>query len=178
MAHPRLFARIRPQLLFALASGILLAVAFEQYQTAQEEAAVSQQRLQKSRQQAAEITQMRDRPAFAATAMEDVSALTTRIAGARRTADIAAQAVDLVDPRSPQRSGDSPYLLRPVAINLRGLRLPQVVQFTAALTDRQAGMWVNQLRLAPVRRDAEQDEPELWNVDLTLTQVVFSPKTP
>ncbi len=175
MSPQRTFPRIRGHMLFALASGILLYMSLEQYRAAHADAATTLQRLETCRRQSAEIKDMRERPAFAATAIEDVSALTGRIARARRAAQIAEQSVDLVDPRSLVRLEDSSYLLRPVSIDLRGLRLPQVVQFAAALSDLDAGMWVNQLRLSPVRRDSEEAEPELWNVELTLTQIVFSP---
>ncbi len=176
MSNSGVISRLRTSFLLLGSAGILTYLCYSYYGSSQQAAIAAVNSLETCRRQASEIQGIRDRPVFASTVVEEVGELTRRIGSARKIAAITEQAVDLVDPQSPVRLGDSSYRQRPVAIDLRGLELAQIARFTDALTDREKGMWVNELRLTPVRSGTSSQEPETWNVELVLTQVNYSPK--
>lgn len=172
------FKQLRGHGLLAAAA---TSVAFYQggtYLQMEQEAELASERLVTCRNQSQEILQIRDKPAFAATQIEDVPHLMERIFRARTISQIDETAVDLVDPRSPVRVQDSPYLLRTVKVDLRRVQLAQVAHFSQVAADLPAGLWITDLRLTPVRLEESVGEPELWNAELTLTQTVFSPTNP
>ena len=169
--------RTRPFWFLLASSAILTYTSYDYFSSSHDAAILAMDGLHTSRGQAEEIEEIRNRPILATTVIEEVGSLTRRLTTARNAAAIDPQASDLVDPQSPVRLGDSAYRQRPVAIDLRGLKLSQVVRFTDALTDRDDGMWVNQIRLTPVRSESSESDTELWNVELVLTQVNYSPKS-
>lgn len=156
-----------------MAAGIPLYIAYDLHAAALAAALDAHDQLQICRQQAAEIEQIRQQPKFAALAVLTDQELSERVRSARDAAGIAESAVDLIDPQQPVAIGRSAYLRRPVAIDLRSISLKQVAVFVDRLTDVESGMWVSQLRLSPVRQ-MEADH-ELWNTELVLTQLLFSP---
>jgi len=166
---------VRGHLLLVATALFGVGWASQSYLQANADVAQSQERLTACRKLAREIQENRDQPTFASMQIAHVGELTHRIATARQQAGIEEQSIDLVDPRNPERLKDSGYLLRPVAIALRGLTLKQVAQFSLGLSEPATGLWVSQLRLVPHRRDADPTLAELWNAEIVLTQLVFSP---
>jgi len=158
-----------------LAAAIPLYVAYELHETAALGAAESHDQLQIIERQTAEMERFRRQPKFAATAVLSDQELSALVVRARESAGIAETAIDVIDPQPLSVIGKSPYSRRPVAIDLRGLNLRQAAAFVDGLTDADRGVWVSQLRFSPVRQQSSADETELWNVELVLTQLVFSP---
>lgn len=170
---------LRGVALLAVAAGLLAGWMAWDYQSAVAEVRVGEERLGVARRQAAEIVQLRNQPRLAATHMIEAEPLNELISRAREAAKFEERAVERVDPRSPARWRDSAYLLRPVVVHLRSLPLEQIIKFVSGLGDVEQALWVNQLRLTPLRRDQPTTQgSETWNAELTLTQVIFSPKTP
>lgn len=167
--------QLRGHLLCGLAVTVALVGVWQQYANARSEAVQSRERTMSCRQLASELMAMRDRPTFVASEICDVTALTGMIGGARIKAGLEENRIDLVDPRQAERLRDSPYLVRPVSIALRGLTLRQAATFIHSLSDPNQGMWVSQMRLSPTRHEAAPAAAELWNTELLLTQLVFSP---
>ena len=177
MKPDSLLGQLRSHLFLASACAIGLYMSWDVYAQAKEESRRAAEQLATCRLQASEIRQVRDQPAFAVTTIAQLDTITDRISRAGDIAGVDDQAINLVDPRAPRRIGDSAYRLRPVSIHLRGLLLSQAAKFSDALTDRPAGMWVTQIRMTPVRNQSSEQDPELWNVELILTQVNYSPTT-
>lgn len=169
------WSRLRGHFLLATAALAATVMVGQFYAKTVAVAEQDRQRLQTCRQLAAEVIECRGQPAFAASEVLDLAALTNRIAAAREQANLEESLIDLVDPRPAERLRESSYLVRPVAIALRGLTLRQAVTLMYALAEPEYGLWVSQLRLSPTRRETEADALELWNVEILLTQLVFSP---
>ncbi|MEO1525509.1 MAG: hypothetical protein AAFX06_08730 [Planctomycetota bacterium] len=169
-------SRGRLYALLTLVALIATYICFDHYQSQKQALAAAIESLQSCERQSREILELRDAPTIAVSELEDLGGLTARISAAQEKAGFEPQSVDLVDPRRPTRIEESSYRQRPVAIDLRGLSLTQIVKFIDALTDQAKGIWVSEVRLTPARQDATADA-EMWNVELVLTQLNYSPKS-
>lgn len=70
---------------------------------------------------------------------------------------------------------DSDYVERETLINIYELRLPQIVQFAQFLEEPEKGLTVRDVTLTAGTSTAPGNET--WNANLTLTQLIFSPKS-
>lgn len=135
-------------------------------------------------QLAADIQALRELPQFAVLEAESDETTATRIEEAARAAalpghkpGLPGRAITLIQPQSPQRLSDSPYQVRPYRIDLVGVTLEQLVVFAHHLADESRGMTVRDLRMRDASVDSDQRGRELWDVELTLTQLIFSPNS-
>ena len=80
----------------------------------------------------------------------------------------------------PQRIGRTDFLQRSTTIKLAPSTMVAILKFCEALRDEQTGTIVRDLRLTQpeARQRAQQrgGEQEKWGVEMTLTQMIFSPK--
>jgi hypothetical protein len=120
---------------------------------------------------AAGIKLLRDKPAVASTEAMGVQELGKRLEAASGKAAIAQSSVRGVSPQNAHRVGDSPYLVKPTALALKGVSLSQVATFLYHLTS-DAGLSVRDLRLRAGRAD---DAGGVWDAEVTLTYLIYSP---
>ena len=127
--------------------------------------------LDRCRELADAIRALRDKPAVASAEAMGIQELGRRIEAACRQAGFQSAALEGVFPQSARRAGESPYLVKPTALALRGVTLPQVVTFLYHLTNG-SGLSVRDVRLQTPRGDAPQS---VWDAEATVTYLMYAP---
>jgi hypothetical protein len=122
---------------------------------------------------AGRIRALRRKPMAARTADLSVMELGKRIEAASRHATLEGPWLEGVYPQSARRLGDSPYMLKPTVLALRGVTLVQLATFLYHLTG-DAGLRVRDLRARTPHGDVPD---EVWNAEATVTYVVYAPIT-
>lgn len=142
----------------------------------------AQLQTQECQKMASEIAQLRDRPGFAALDIDSPRTITARAEEASKLAKLSPTSLVRIEPQAAMRLRDSPYRLRPTRLELRGVTLTQIINFTHAMIDESQGTTVRDLRLT-LNPPKEGPEPETradghvdrWTAELVLTQLIFSP---
>lgn len=137
----------------------------------------------------------RDAATSAARALADCQRLARRIEAARgpagssdaevaRTIESAAKAAELpdesverIEPGSPKRLGDTPFVEQPTTVELRDVELRQLFRFLHALAAAEGpgapGVGLKDIRLtAPASPTADRD---VWSVQGTVTHRMYAP---
>jgi hypothetical protein len=117
------------------------------------------------------IRTLRDKPAVASAEAMGIQELGQRIEAACRRAGFQGPVLEGVYPQSARRVGDSPYLVKPTALALRGVTLPQVVAFLEHLTSG-TGLSVRDVRLQTPHGDADHT---VWDAEATVTYLMYAP---
>ncbi|MCO8121760.1 hypothetical protein NHH03_08430 [Stieleria sp. TO1_6] len=135
---------------------------------------LDRQDLAELRQKLGEIRRVADAPAVVALDLEPADSIVNRIDAALQKADLPPQMLANQTPMQPQRMGQSDFMLRKVDIKLNATSVAKIVAFCDALKDETTGSVVRDLQLYDPQRSGGQ---ETWKSQLTLTQVIFSPKS-
>ena len=161
----------------ALLTAVAAVQTFFSYVASYEQARLAEERATRMTQLAAEIRRLREAPTFAAVGADSQQSIARRIEEALRESGLSEDRVLRIQPpNQPYRLSDSPYQVYPTRIELQNVTLPQFVDFAYALHDASKGLTVTDVRLwAP--RSATGVGAERWSVEVTLTQLAFSPKT-
>ncbi len=161
--------------------GTLLAVSLAiwlqlGYRESRERLREAQRRLAECRRLSNQIRRLESMPTFAAVGADSQSSIARRIERALEDSHLSEEAVLRIQPPAqPYRLGESPYQVYPTRIELKGVTLVQVVDFAYALNDAENGLTVTDLRLWAPRGETPMGR-ETWSVEVTLTQLAFSPK--
>ena len=99
--------------------------------------------------------------------------LAKRIEAASKKAGLPLSQLVRITPSRAARLGDSVYMRKPTRIDLRAVGLPELVVFLHALSSGPNAFIVHSLRLSPPH---EAEQTELWNAEITLTYLVYSPQ--
>ena len=121
-----------------------------------------------------EMEQVADAPRVAALELEAPNQILDRINAALTEAKLSPNLLSNQTPNEPQRIGQTDFKLRRVEIKLNAATLEQIAAFCDALRDETTGSVVRDLQLYDPKRSGSI---ETWNSQLTLTQVIFSPKS-
>ncbi|MEM6468515.1 MAG: hypothetical protein AAF802_03020 [Planctomycetota bacterium] len=125
-------------------------------------------------QKLGEIRRWASAPRVAALDVESPDQILNRISMALEESGLDANTLSNQTPSEPQRLGQSDFQLRKVDITLRRATIAQIVRFCEALRDESTGSVVRDLQCY----DPEtQGGRETWLSQMTLTQVIFSPKS-
>jgi hypothetical protein len=116
----------------------------------------------------------RNAPRIASLEVEPPDRIAARVTAAASDAQLSPASILTVDPQSPVRVGRTDYQIRATQIVLQNASLAQVAVFVSGLEEVSEGMIVRDLSLNRSTTQAENGI-ELWNVRLTLTQMIFSP---
>lgn len=122
---------------------------------------------------AATIESLREKPAIASVSAMGVQELGERIEAASRQAQLPPSSLEGVFPQASRRVGDSAYLSKPTSLSLRGVTLEQLVTLLFHLTDG-SGLSARDLRLRTPHGGAPSN---IWDADVTLSYLVYSPPT-
>ncbi len=121
-----------------------------------------------------DIEGFRRAPRIASLEVEPPDRIAARVTKAASDAQVSPASILSVDPQSPVRIGRTEYQQRATQIVLQNASLTQVAGFVTGLEEVSEGMIVRDLSLN--RSLSEGDNGvELWNIRLTLTQMIFSP---
>lgn len=165
--------RRRTTLLGAAIAGLVLAAVWNinAMMHRRRAAANAWRELAVCRQLAAEIASLRARPVVASQAEMAAHELGQRVDAASRQAQLDPASLEGIYPQAAGRIGDSSYLEKPTSLAFRGVRLAQVAALLSELSDT-AQLRVRDLRLRVPRNEAD---PNLWDVEVTVASLIFSP---
>ena len=142
----------------------------------------SSQELTVSQRHAAEIQRLKYRPTIASSLQESISdsEMTARLnnalahAGLREDQLTENPSTENIASQESKPDDNNNYKQQRTDITLSGVSLTQLVQFCEFVENPQKGLVVRGLNLLPDPSNASTSV-ELWNVTLTLTQLIFSP---
>ncbi len=155
-------------LLLTVAVAWSVAVMFEHRGAASR----SEEDLAACRRLVGEIQSLRSGPTVAWAKDVGVQELGQRIQQASTAAGLDPASLQSVSPQPARRVGDSPYLDKPTALSFRGVALPSLVTMLVSLT-RESALSVRDLRL---RAPAGDEAGALWDAEVTLTYLLYSPR--
>jgi hypothetical protein len=123
------------------------------------------------------MDRLQQAPKVAALQLQSPAQITNRIAAARQAAGLPEASLLREQPLDPQRIQRSDFQLRATMIDLAPASLPQALAFCEALRDEETGTVVRDLKLTVPQAGEDAQSPETWATSLTLTQMIFSPKS-
>ncbi len=158
------------------ASLIAAAFAVSVWRTSAREYELAAQDLPQCAHMIREMHALANQPRIASLALESPQEILERVAEAQAAADMPPESLISVAPSVPTRIASSDYQQRSTSLVLQSLPLAKLATFIRALDANQDGMLVRDLSLTPADTDASV-ATELWNARLTLTQLIYSPKS-
>ena len=166
----------KPLVYFAMAImvGLIFANfwAIQDYMAKKSEFQAIADRLVESQESIEEIRRLENQPRKASLTKESADEITRRVNKASEAVGIASSGVT---PGELAPEKNSSYSRRDSRVTFAALTLPQIIQFSQNIEDAEAGLTVRDIALTPTAMpNAGQ---ELWSVNLTLTQLIFSPKS-
>jgi hypothetical protein len=103
----------------------------------------------------------------------------TYVQGVAESTHLPQECIAYVRVGSTQRVGESVYMGQSVLVPLKGVAMPQVIQFLQACAVASPELRTKELRLTlPARSNDGIASNQLWDADLTLTYFTVSRKTP
>jgi hypothetical protein len=158
----------------AIMVGLFFAnfLAIQEYATKKHELQVVADRLSESQSQIEEIRRLENQPRKASLTKETPAEITSRVDRASQEVGVNARKVS---PGELVPEKDSSYSRRDSTVTFDALTLPQVIQFSQMIEEAEAGLSVREITLKP--NTIPNAIQELWQVNLTLTQLIFSPKS-
>ena len=121
------------------------------------------------------IGRMKRRPATVTAVVMPPDAMGRLVGDAMRRAGIVESSMRSTTPLAAARIGRSDYQAIRTVVVLESITLQQLLSFCDAMEGND--LTVSGLRMTPPGREAssDADDPERWNVELTLTRVRYSP---
>ncbi|MEM9588663.1 MAG: hypothetical protein AAGA03_15385 [Planctomycetota bacterium] len=132
--------------------------------------------LDEMEQKLASIQRLQQKPSIAALDLESPAEVSQRVLRARESAKLPEAAILQLIPSSPVRVDRSDFKMRSTSIQVRATTLERVLQFCDALRDDQTGLMVRDLVLTQPR-SARGGGADVWECELVLTQMIYSPKS-
>ena len=121
---------------------------------------------------AARICQCRQSPAMAAEQERQTAATNGPIESAAKAAGVPLERIVRISHEPPRWLGDTPYKEKPTQVIMKGVTLRQFFALAGALANGPEPLALASVRLAAPGAD---DTGDLWNVELTLTYLIFDP---
>ncbi len=121
-----------------------------------------------------DLERFRNSPRIASLEVEPPDRIAGRVSAAAKQANLSPLSILSIDPQLPVRVNRTASQIRATQVVLQNTTLAQVAGFVGGLEDPSSGMIVRDLSMnrSPV---LGENDSELWNVRLTLTQMIFSP---
>jgi hypothetical protein len=161
-------------LALTLAGIALTTVSWSFYRSAHESADNASESYAEAVRISNELKQFRTAPRVASLEVEPPDRIAARVSSAAKEANLSPYSILSVDPQLPVRLNRTAYQIRATQVVLQNISLAQIAGFASGLEDASSGMIVRDLALNRSVTASENDS-ELWNVRLTLTQMIFSP---
>lgn len=124
---------------------------------------------------AGEMRAIRELPRFAVLEAEPEDTIIDHIVRAAAAASIESRAISRIQPAPPIPTGA--YEVRAVRTDVNNVTLRQVIQFMHQLAADERGITVRDLRMTEPPAARRGGNEEIWDVELTLTQLIFSPNS-
>ncbi|MEM8670549.1 MAG: hypothetical protein AAGG48_23690 [Planctomycetota bacterium] len=127
------------------------------------------------RRMAMEINRLRAGKQRALLKTKPAGELNRKISSWAKQSGIPADSLVRIDPRPPNRVGDTVYLEQVTELEILGSQLPKLVELSQIAEQAEDGLKVSSMRLSLPRSDPSEQDVEIWNVELTLTYLIYSP---
>ena len=141
------------------------------YETSKAGAADSFHNLVECQQLAKRIRSFRDKPTRAATLAHSQLNLAKKLEETAISLGIQSDRLIRISQTSPQRLAKTDYQEQPTTIEVQHVNLEQLIRFLFALKEQE--LRVPDLRITAPRQ--ELSGAEVWNVEATITQLIFAP---
>jgi hypothetical protein len=129
------------------------------------------------RELAARIRQLQIGPRRAELKSRSETELSRKIETAAQTAGLPANHIVRIEPGEPRRVADSDYKDQATDVELRPVTLKELIAFLDAIAS-DTGVQVNFVWLSsPDQEATTAPAMEPWNVQMTLTNLIFAPKS-
>jgi hypothetical protein len=102
--------------------------------------------------------------------------LNRKIAAWAQEAGIEAKGIARIEPQEARRVGDSQYLEQVTELEVLSAPLASVIRLAQLAEQSEDSPKLTDLRLSPPRITAE-DQAEVWNAEVALTYLIYSPKS-
>ncbi len=122
-----------------------------------------------------DIDRISQAPKVAALKLESPDEITNRVSAARQSAGLPQSALLEEQPLDPTRIARTDFEVRTTNVKLASTTLGQLIAFCDALNDEETGTMIRDLTLTVPQNGAGGGKQEKWNVQLVLTQMIFSP---
>jgi hypothetical protein len=156
---------------------IITASAFWKYRASAAALASTARDTEQCAHIAEEITALRELPQLAVLEAESDETIINHIVDAAENASIKSRSIARIQPDPFVSLGESSYRIRPVRTDVNQVTLEQLISFAHRLVDEKRGLTVRDLRLSHPVRERAPSALEMWNIELTLTQLIFSPNS-
>jgi hypothetical protein len=153
---------------------ILTVISWSFYRNAHASANIAAEVYAESLRLSNDLERFRNSPRIASLEVEPPDRIAARVSSAAKEANLSPLSILSVDPQLPVRVNRTAYQIRATQVVLQNTTLAQIAGFVAGLEDASSGMIVRDLSMNRSTVVGENDS-ELWNVRLTLTQMIFSP---
>ncbi|MCC7409225.1 MAG: hypothetical protein IT442_14260 [Phycisphaeraceae bacterium] len=120
------------------------------------------------------IRELRQRPQRVASQELLEPELAKKIESAATAANLPTSAFDRIEPQSPQRVGNTPYLELTTRLSLRQVALPSLLGFLYNVSTDEVNLSVKEIRLSAPRGAAES-AGEAWNAEVALAYWIYAP---
>jgi hypothetical protein len=157
--------------------GVYALLSFFEVQSANDRLVAAQADLNETSTKIREIALLSRAPKVAALQVESSGDISNRVAAARAAAGLPNSIVKSEQPGAPTRIPRTDFRLRSTSIELQPVSLPELIRFCDALDDGETGSVVRDLTLTTPRPGESSGNREKWSVQMTLTQMIFSPKS-
>lgn len=159
-------------------SVLFLAAALQQYLGSRASLEKEGQSLAECQGIAEQLNQLATRPKLASVDSSANQSGANQINAAIQKAGIDSISLRSVSPSPTVRLGTSDYQQRETTVSFTNVSLTQIVLFEQGL-NAGLGITLSDLTLSiPEEANATAAEAELWDARLTLTQIIYSPKSP
>jgi hypothetical protein len=135
--------------------------------------------LRQCQQLADAITKLRQQPSRAGLVERSDADFAQALEEAASCAELPFEMITRIDPQSPQRIQNTAYLKQASQVDIVQVSLAQLIMMLSTVTD--GGLHIDRIRLLAAgdsRTPLNPTTAELWNVELTLTYLVYSAKSP
>lgn len=132
--------------------------------------------LQECRELAGQIHDLRAQPLRAGLWAHSRTELAERIEESANNAQVPFAHVMRIDPLGARRIDNTAYLQQATSVQLESITLKQLVTLVSSLTESDGGLQVPAIRLL-VSKNAPRASTgaEIWDAEVTLTYLIFSP---
>jgi hypothetical protein len=138
---------------------------------AAQEAADNAQRCQELAQR---VIELKKKPELISGSMSSTAQIAQSVESAMIQAEISAEKLVRIEPRSGKRFEKTPFLEQPSHLEFREITLEQLIRFLHTLST-QNRLETMDLRIHASRSAAAESGPEIWNAELVLTNIIYFP---
>ena len=163
------------------ALGVLTSVAIAhggfQLVSKQASVTVSSENVEACRELSTRIKSLRSEAASASLRQQTSGELTSKLEKAADSSRIAMADLIRINPQQPRRAGKTAYLQEVTDVDLRRVSMQQLVSFLLSAISDDPAMYVSSIRITAPRNLGEAGGNEVWDAEISLTRLVFSPQS-